>query len=356
MHDDWDNGDIQSSDIRYNGDIIFRQNHDNGLMTTGPSEFQIWLERKLADYGRGGRAALAKALNVGPDVITRILNYEPGKQTRRITVEEAIIISRFFGEVPPGFGHLSLDDGPTEFQIWLARKLDEHGHGSRTKLAEALGVRPDVITRILNHEPGKETRRVSLEEAAIMSRVFGEAPPGFAHLSQIGEHERVSLTDEQRAEGNGYHSEWKPELPGGLPQLDAQAGAGDGAVGAVVTIVNGGVTSGHLVTSEWVVPRAVLGAPPARVFALPVNGTSMEPGLKTDDIVFIETPAHSIKSGEIYVVDEGDGPMVKRIRLDRDQEPPKLWIISDNVAVPPYTRPAELVRVIGRVIGKYVKM
>jgi len=155
--------------------------------------------------------------------------------------------------------------------------------------------------------------------------------------------------------GNGYHDGWRPSVPGGLPQLDARAGAGDGAFGAVVTLSTGGITSGHLVTQEWLVPRTVLGTAPNRVFALPVDGTSMEPGLSTNDVVFVE-PTERIKSGEIYVIDDGDGPMVKRLRIDRNEDPPRLWISSDNPAVPEFWRPLDAIRVIGQVIGKFVRL
>lgn len=168
----------------------------------------------------------------------------------------------------------------------------------------------------------------------------------------VSEPERIPLDENN---GNGYHDGWKPSLPGGLPQLDARVGAGDGSVGMVINIASGGITSGHLVTQEWVVPQSALGTSPARVFALPVDGTSMEPGLSTDDIVFVE-PTERVKSGEIYVIDEGDGPMVKRLRIDRNEEPPRLWITSDNPAVPDFWRPLEAVRIIGQVIGKFVRM
>lgn len=155
--------------------------------------------------------------------------------------------------------------------------------------------------------------------------------------------------------GNAYRGGWKPSLPGGLPQLDARAGADDRPIGSVVNIETAGIASGHLVTQEWVVPRAVLGSAPSKVFALPVDGTSMEPGLNTGDIVFVE-PADSVVAGEMYVVDDGDGPMVKRLRIDRNEEPPRVWISSDNPAVPDFWRPLDAVRIIGQVIGKFVRL
>lgn len=179
-----------------------------------------------------------------------------------------------------------------------------------------------------------------------------EAETHTEQVTEINELERVPL---EESNGNGYHDGWKPLMPDGLPQLDARAGAGDGALGSVVNIETGGITSGHLVTQEWVVPRSALGANPARVFALPVDGTSMEPGLNTGDIVFVE-PTESVIAGEIYVIDDGDGPMVKRLRIDRNEEPPRLWITSDNPAVPDFWRPFDAVRIIGQVIGKYVRL
>lgn len=195
--------------------------------------------------------------------------------------------------------------------------------------------------------------------------VSGDQKWSLEWLSRAARAIGVSTTDLLRrpsdaaaedAVAEGFHDGWKPKNIGGIAQLDARVGAGNGSVGAVVVIETGGIVSGHAVTDEWVVPRQALGVAPSHVFAIPVDGTSMEPGLKTHDVVFVDMRPGSIKAGEVYVVDEGDGPMVKRIRLDRDQDPPRLWIISDNPAVPPFQRPADAVRVIGRVIGKFVRM
>jgi len=167
------------------------------------------------------------------------------------------------------------------------------------------------------------------------------------------EPKRILDTD---ADANGYHDGWRPALKGAIPQLDATGGLGDGSVGQVVEIQNGGITSGHLVVDEWVIPRSVLSISNLNVFAIPVDGTSMEPGLKTDDVVFVDTRPRGIKNDEIYVIDEGSGPEVKRLSLDRDTDPPVIVIGSDNPAATTRRRPADSVRVIGRVVGKFVKM
>lgn len=61
---------------------------------------------------------------------------------------------------------------------WISLKLSERGHGSRGELASHLGVRPDVVTRMLNSQPGKETRVIRAQELIKISEFFGETPPG----------------------------------------------------------------------------------------------------------------------------------------------------------------------------------
>ncbi len=155
---------------------------------------------------------------------------------------------------------------------------------------------------------------------------------------------------------NGWQEGWQARLPGGSAEVDVRAGAGDGSSGQVLRLRSGGIQSGHLVTGEWVVPRAHLGVNPARVIFIPVIGTSMQPILNPSDVVAVDTTVSDIKDAEIYVIDEGDGPSVKRLRLNHDDNPRTVDIISENAAVPPKRRPAELVRVIGLVIGKWSRM
>lgn len=154
-----------------------------------------------------------------------------------------------------------------------------------------------------------------------------------------------------------YSTEGKTSrIAGSIPQIDAEAGAGDGNVGEIYQIASGGIVSGHRIVDEWLVPRAELGVDPGRVIVLPVVGTSMMPSLHSGDKVMVDTGSTGIKNGEIYVLDEGDGPIVKRVRVLRDEDPVQIEIISENPAVSPLRRPAELVRVIGRVIGRWTRM
>lgn len=229
------------------------------------------------------------------------------------------------------------------FIEWIREGLKQPGK-TQVGIANALGIAHPQITQML-----KGKRRIKVDEIPKIAAYLDIPAPS---IGESIEPERIPLDENN---GNGYHDGWKPSIPGGLPQLDARAGAGDGSVGMVVNIASSGITSGHLVTQEWVVPHSVLGVNPAHVFALSVDGTSMEPGLSTDDIVFV-APFGRVKSGEIYVIDDGDGPMVKRLHIDRNEEPPRLRITSDNPSVPDFWRPLEAVRIIGQVIGKFVRM
>ncbi len=216
----------------------------------------------------------------------------------------------------------------------------------------------DILKR--GRDPGFEKMRaladalgVRLNEIMNVPYPVADEGGGDHGFREAGAPERVPFDE---ANGNGWQEGWQARLPGGSAEVDARAGAGDGSSGQVLRLRSGGIQSGHLVTGEWVVPRAHLGANPARVIFIPVIGTSMQPILNPSDVVAVDTTVSDIKDAEIYVIDEGDGPSVKRLRLNHDDNPRTVDIISENAAVPPKRRPAELVRVIGLVIGKWSRM
>lgn len=191
------------------------------------------------------------------------------------------------------------------------------------------------------------------EEAEIFARVF-RSDAGWLLLGT--KKKNVDETTERLIDTYSSGELRNGSKKRSIPQIDAEAGAGDGNVGEVIQIASGGIMSGHLVVDEWVIPRLNLGMAPARVVALPVVGTSMLPSLGPGDVVFVDIQSSGVRNGEIYVIDEGDGPMVKRIRLNRNVEPVTIDIISENASVGMVTRPAEIVRVIGRVIGRWSRM
>lgn len=170
---------------------------------------------------------------------------------------------------------------------------------------------------------------------------------------QAGELQRVPFDEDN---GNGWHDGWNASVPGGAAEIDVEGGAGEGSVGNVVQIESGGIKSGHLVVNEWVIPHNHLGRSPQGVIFIPIKGTSMLPVLTPTDVVAIDTTVETIQNGEIYAIDEGGGPSVKRLYVNYDDDPVTLDIISENAAVGRKRRIADSVRVIGRVIGKWTKM
>lgn len=186
-----------------------------------------------------------------------------------------------------------------------------------------------------------------------------------------GEHEHLSSEDvaasltakEQRESLVASSLEnYSGKVPGAVPEIDAKAGAGNGNVGEheVVTIRRGESYVGHKVVSEWVFPstflRHELRMQPGDVMVLEVVGDSMSPTLESGDRVMVDTTYAKPTPDGIYVIEEGDGPMVKRLQLVRRSDPPEIRIISDNKHHEPYTLRLEDIRIIGRVSGRVTKM
>lgn len=72
-----------------------------------------------------------------------------------------------------------MSDPQYEIRIWMKENLEELGHGSKSRLAAALNVKPDAVTRMLNTaDDGKEVRTIKAHELGVMARFFGKEPPG----------------------------------------------------------------------------------------------------------------------------------------------------------------------------------
>lgn len=78
---------------------------------------------------------------------------------------------------------------------WLLEQLKLKGHGSRSSLAKHLGIRNDAVTRMTNHELGKEARDITFEELLGMAKFFGEAPPGLQDAPAFQNGSKDTRTD-----------------------------------------------------------------------------------------------------------------------------------------------------------------
>jgi len=70
-----------------------------------------------------------------------------------------------------------MDEKRKQIRDWMQAELQRMGHGAKGRLAEYLGIRADGITRMLNAEPGKETREVKASELVRMEEFFGKPAP-----------------------------------------------------------------------------------------------------------------------------------------------------------------------------------
>jgi phage repressor protein C with HTH and peptisase S24 domain len=174
----------------------------------------------------------------------------------------------------------------------------------------------------------------------------------------------ASMLSAESRENNGHSTleNYKGEAPGAVPEIDARAGAGDGSVGEseIVSLRRGESYVGHKVTAEWVFPstflRHELRVHPGDIMVLEVVGDSMSPTLESGDRVIIDTRHARPTPDGVYVIDEGDGPMVKRLQLIRRSEPTEIRVISDNKNHEAYTLLLDQVRIIGRVSGRVTRM
>lgn len=243
----------------------------------------------------------------------------------------------------------------------IKMRLDELGISQR-KASMMVAGNADVIRNI------KRGRSENLRGPRLLklATVLKVSPEWLNNEKDHASSEQIAgaMTAGEQRETNGATSlqHYQSELPGAVPEIDARAGAGQSSVGEheAVPFSTSESYVGHRITAEWVFPpsflRNELHVQPGGIVVLEVVGDSMSPTLKSGDRVIIDTShARPVPDG-IYVVDEGDGPLVKRIQLVRRSDPQEVRVISDNKNHDPYTLRLDDVRIIGRVSGRITRM
>jgi phage repressor protein C with HTH and peptisase S24 domain len=245
-------------------------------------------------------------------------------------------------------------------RLQFARK--EFTEYNQREVADRIGVSPQAVSQ---WERGEDTptlpnltKLAAILDCPLSWLVTGE----LEHVSS--EEIAAGLPGREQRENNGKSSleNYKSGVPGAVPEVDARAGAGSGQVGdhEIVTLQRGETYVGHRVISDWVFPSAFLRhelhVQPGGIMVLEVVGDSMSPTLETGDRVIVDTSHSRPTPDGIYVIEEGDGPMVKRLQLIRRSEPAEVRIISDNPRHEPYTLRLDDIRIIGRVSGRVSRM
>ena len=107
-------------------------------------------------------------------------------------------------------------------------------------------------------------------------------------------------------------------------------------------------------TARWYLPEAMLrhegGANPDNLKILKVRGNSMEPEMREGDRVVVDTARRQPAMGELIVLSDGTGVVVKRVETVREAAPVRLRLFSANPDYAPYTCLAEEARIIGKVL------
>ena len=268
--------------------------------------------------------------------------------------------------------------------------VEQHAHRQRGGACNMPRMRTPLAERIKQRieQLGTTARAVSIKvtgKGEFLRPILNEgAQPRADNLAKLagalgvsvhwlltGEHEHISSEEvasniggaaDREVLGTSSLENYLGKVPGAVPEVDAKAGAGNGNVGEyeVVTLRRGESFVGHRVVSEWVFPptflRHELRMQPGEILVLEVIGDSMSPTLESGDRVMVDTTYSRPTPDGIYVIEEGDGPMVKRLQLVRRTEPPEIRIISDNKNHESYTLCLEDIRIVGRVSGRVTRM
>jgi phage repressor protein C with HTH and peptisase S24 domain len=101
--------------------------------------------------------------------------------------------------------------------------------------------------------------------------------------------------------------------------------------------------------------RHVTSANPKYLAIISVKGRSMEPTLREDDVVMIDTAKRDLSFEGIFVIRDGGQSMLVK-RISRASRRGFVMLVSDNRDHPPVERALDDIEVIGKVIWAGVKM
>lgn len=129
-----------------------------------------------------------------------------------------------------------------------------------------------------------------------------------------------------------------------IPEVEVEASAGPGALAE------------EFVTEKarWLLPEGMIryegSASPAAMRVLRVRGESMEPELSEGDRLLVDTARRRPETGEMFVLWDGNGLVVKRVELANDSDAPALRLKSAHPDYADYTCLAQDVHIVGKVL------
>ena len=149
---------------------------------------------------------------------------------------------------------------------------------------------------------------------------------------------------------------WKrKKRPGGggamatVAEMEVEAAAGPGAWNEEFVMEK----------ARWRLPEGMVrhegDAEPEALRILRVRGNSMEPEMREGDRLVVDTARRVPAAGELFVLWDGDGLVVKRVEPAREPGAAKLRLLSANPDYPPYTCLAADVHIVGKVLWKVTR-
>lgn len=129
-----------------------------------------------------------------------------------------------------------------------------------------------------------------------------------------------------------------------VPEVAVEAAAGSGALNEEFIEEK----------ARWYLPEAMLrhegDADPGNLRILRARGDSMEPLVSDGDRLLVDIARRAPGTGELAVLWDGGGLVVKRVEVLPRAEPPHLRLHSANPGYEPYTCLAEEAHIVGKIL------
>ena len=129
-----------------------------------------------------------------------------------------------------------------------------------------------------------------------------------------------------------------------IPEMAVDAAAGAGALNEEFADEK----------ARWYLPEGMIrhegDADPGSLRILRARGDSMEPLISDGDRLLVDLSRRTPGTGEMAVLWDGSGLVVKRIEVMPHEEPPRLRLHSANSYYEPYTCLAEEAHIVGKVV------
>ena len=129
-----------------------------------------------------------------------------------------------------------------------------------------------------------------------------------------------------------------------IPEMAVEAAAGAGALNEEFADEK----------ARWYLPEGMIrhegDADPGSLRVLRARGDSMEPMISDGDRLLVDLARRTPGTGEMAVLWDGSGLVVKRVEVMPHEEPPRLRLHSANPDYDPYTCLAEEAHIVGKVV------